>query len=226
MNDLRVHCRGDGRDLCSGLVDEVEDLVGLAGRRGKSSDCTGSRVQVIRNAAGRNRRSSIDLLYIAEDLGEALLCNRRTLGDVDGKRRAVRSNGLANHDRSVVTEHRTHLSGLRPQVEVGCRELDVDGSVRRERGSNSVSEAGTDFANGDARRDIASLELVGEVENLTGRLVGADRFADALCIKAGVSKSNHSFVTPLCVFQKDVCVLCGLVSCILDSPHTSAAGER
>lgn len=31
VNDLRVHCRGDGRDLRSGLVDEVEDLVGLAG---------------------------------------------------------------------------------------------------------------------------------------------------------------------------------------------------
>ena len=70
----------------------------------------------------------------------------------------------------------------------------------------SVSVAGTDFSYGVARRDIASLELVGEVENLTGRLVGADRVADALCIKAGVSKSNHSFVTPLCVFQKDVCV--------------------
>ena len=105
-----------------------------------------------------------------------------------------------------MTEHRTHLSGLCPQVEVGSRKFDVDRSVGRERGSNSVSEAGADFTNGDARRDIASLELVGEVENLTGRLVSADRFADALCVKAGVSKSNHSFVTPLCVFQKDVCV--------------------
>nr|DAG62055.1 MAG TPA: hypothetical protein [Bacteriophage sp.] len=226
VNDLRVHRRGDGRDLSSGLVDEVEDLVSLAGRRGEAGNCTGGGVQVVGHAASRDGRRSADFLHVAEDLGEALLCDRRTLGDVDGKRRAGSSNGLANHDRSVVTEHRAHLGSLGPQVEVGSRKLDVDRSVRRKRGSDSVAEAGADFTDGDARRHVTGLELLGEVKDLAGSLIGTNRFANAFCVKAGISKTNHSFVTPLCVSKRCLCVSGGLVSCILDSPHTGSTGER
>ena len=197
MHDLGIDVRADGRKLRGSHVDKVPYLVGLSGFCDKLVNCSVLRVNGICRTVACNGSTHADLLHIAMNVGVAEFRDRRSCLQINAYCSCFGSHILAGDDRRIVIQFCANLRGFRPHTEISSVKFNAHIAVSRNRSRYGVSQTCADFAHGIAGRDVAGLELVREVSNVSGCNILADHRGCALEVQSGVSKLHHKFVSLL-----------------------------